>query len=148
MRTPILAWSGLTGPRSSRKVRLRAAALYPTQLDPWLEMLTWEVQCSAPLQHLTNTSSKVSNPPDQDRSTRLHRRKVPSKRSHHPLLRHFEAVPEQRCQLATDGTPCHQGVGQLRRGHNHGHKHNHEGHRWQHRHRLQTQRYQGSLPHY
>ena len=85
---------------------------------------------SATVQQLAHTAPKMSNSPDEDRPPPLHRREVPYKRSHHSLLRHLEALPEQRCQLATDGPPCHQGAGPLRRGHHHGDQHNYEGHWW------------------
>ena len=56
---------------------------------------------------------------DQDRGPCLHRGEVPDKRSHDPLLRHFQAVPEQGPVFAPDGLSDLQGALQHRRGYHH-----------------------------
>lgn len=58
--------------------------------------------------------------PHKDRAPPLHRGEVPDERSNLPLLRHLEAIPEQRCQPPPNGPPRHQGARQLCRGHNYG----------------------------
>jgi hypothetical protein len=62
------------------------------------------------VQQFANPAKKMPYPPDQDCAAALYGREVSDERSHDSVLRHLEALPEQRCQLATDGPPCYQGA--------------------------------------
>ena len=66
---------------------------------------------SASIQYITRVAAKMPHPPHQDRAPPLHGREIPHQRSHLPLLRYLQAIPEQRCLAPADGVFGHQGVG-------------------------------------
>lgn len=86
------------------------------------------------VQYVPNCASTVPDPTHQDFSLAIHGREVPHQRSDVALLRHLEAVSEQRCQSPADGLPGHQRARSDGRGCHHGHQQYHERHdRWQRR---------------
>lgn len=92
-------------------------------LPHWILLIE---QCSPIVQLISDFSSKMPNPPHQDRPPPLHRGKVSYERSYLPFLRHIQAFSKQRCVPTADGIFGYQGVGEYRRGRDYGHEQHNE----------------------
>lgn len=82
---------------------------------------------SSSLQYIPCVTTKMSDPSYKDRPTPIDGREVPKERSYRPVLRHLEALPEQRCQSTADGLSRPQRAGGLRGRYYHGHQQYYEG---------------------
>src|ERR1700742_1846774 len=91
---PITPASSWTAPLFSKMVRLSSRRQVTT-------ILTWLF--SSTLQLVPYIAPKMSDTAHQDRGPPLHGREIPHQRSHHPVLRHLQVVPEQGPLAAPDG---------------------------------------------